>query len=175
MARLQEIKIRAFIDADTERIVEIYIKAFAEHPWNETWTRQEVLEDLALAFSKKNPLVLVAQAPSSQLVGFTWGYETPFDEFPFLEGKVRGSSVYMDEIAVDPEFRQKGVGRSLCAGLFAQAVKAGFDEMVLRTDENNTASITLFSSAGFVSLGNIDPNYPTRPYMRRDLQASLRG
>lgn len=58
---------------------------------------------------------------------------------------------------------------------FVESAKAGFDEMVLRTDENNTASITLFSSVGFVSLGNIDPNYPTRPYMRRNLEASLRG
>lgn len=117
MARLQAIRIRAFVDTDTEKIVEIYRKAFAEPPWNETWTKEQVLEDLSLAFSKKNPLVLVAQAPPSQLVGFTWGYETPFDEFPFLQGKVRGNCVYMDEIAVDPAFRQEGVGRSLCAGL----------------------------------------------------------
>ncbi len=160
--------VRTFERHDLEEIVRIYRKAFAEPPWNERWSREEVVRDLDYAESQRNPLILVA-ARGQSLVGFTWGYSVPFEEFPFLRGTVRQNTVYMDEIAVDPNARRMGVGRQLC-NTFTQMSAVIFEEMVLRTDEGNVASINLFASLEFSMIGKIDERYPSRPYLKKELR-----
>ncbi len=160
-------KIRTYKDTDLEDLVRVYRKAFAEPPWNEKWSDEEVKKDLEYAKSQRNPLILVAQRRSAFL-GFTWGYSLPLEKFPFLEGRVSARSIYMDEIAVDPKFREKGVGEKLAAK-FSRYSSLEFDEIVLRTDENNSASIGLFTKLGFTQIGVYDPKFPSRLYLKRKL------
>ena len=160
--------VRTFELDDIEELVRIYRKAFAEPPWNERWSRQEVIKDLDYALCQRNPLVLVALV-GGELVGFTWGYSVPFEEFPFLRGNVGQNTVYMDEIAVDPTARRMGVGRRLC-NTFTQISAVAFEEIVLRTDESNFASMSLFASLEFSMIGKIDERYPSRPYLKKELR-----
>lgn len=168
--RFKRKKIRAYSEEDLEKIIEIYKRAFAEPPWNERWTDEEVKQDLEYAMSQRNPLVLVATRRDAFL-GFAWGYELPIEKFPFLQGIVNEKSMYIDDIAVDPNFRAQRVGRKLTLNFLYSSIDAEFDQVVLRTDETNKASMALFTSVGFSNLGVYDPQFPTRIYLKRELRA----
>ena len=106
-------------------------------------------------------------------MGFTWGYNLQMEKFPFLDGLVKNAT-YMDEIAVISERRAKGVG-TLLGNEFLTAAKKTSSEVVLRTDERNTASMALFKKLGFEPVRMqetiiYDPEFPDRIYLRRELK-----
>lgn len=107
------------------------------------------------------------------LVGFTWGYKLSIEKFPFLESKISTAS-YMDEIAVRGNTRMKGIGYNLGAKYLETAKLQGFAEVVLRTDQRNEASMTLFRKLGFEGIKDgerfvYDPEYKDRIYLRKEL------
>jgi len=144
--------VRPFRRGDIGPLVSIYRKAFREPPWNEDWKPEEVRKDLEFAISQAKPVILVLER-ERRIRGFTWGYSLPMEKFPFLEGAVEGNAIYMDEIA---------------SGL------AGFEQAVLRTDQRNEASMSLFGSVGFSNMGICDPEYPSRLYLRKRLEDAIR-
>jgi ribosomal protein S18 acetylase RimI-like enzyme len=161
--------VRQYSPKDLNRLVKIYQDCFAEPPWNETWSREEVIEDLDMAFAQKLPLVLIAEI-REKLVGFIWGYQMPFEKFPFLEGKIPIKSSYGDEIAVEKEFRRNEVAKRLTREYMQEARNQGIEGFVVRTDVENKGSIPLLKSLGLDSLGIRDPEYPTREYFFRRIQ-----
>ena len=140
------------------------------------WSAKNIRDDLEFALSQPNQIVLVAKNKNGS-TGFTWGYKLPFEKFPFLEGKVSEQSVYMDEIAVKGNKRQKGVGTALGREFLVKANEEGILEAILRTDERNSASMALFRKLGFSSIpdtserGKVyDPKFPNRIYLRKALR-----
>ena len=155
------------------QVILTYQSAFAEPPWNETWSDKEIIFDLEFALSQKNPIVLVANIDKN-ILGFTWGYDLPIEKFPFLEGKISRKTNYMDEIAVTGNSRLKGIGKLLGQNYLEYLKKQGSNECVLRTDERNLASMTLFKRLCFVPvLDNnkpiYDPEYKSRIYLKNKL------
>ena len=130
------------------------------------WSSEEIIQDLEFALSQQNKLVLVAEN-NARIAGFTWGYKLPFEKFPFLEGKISPSTLYMDEIAVRGDKRLKGVGTRLGEAFLDSAKAQGLEEAILRTDERNPASIALFRKLGFREIGIKDPEFPSRTYMKK--------
>ncbi|MBI4144452.1 GNAT family N-acetyltransferase [Candidatus Woesearchaeota archaeon] len=190
--------IRQYETKDLEEVIRVYKSAFAEPPWNEFlkcsfcsveygkkeaigetckkckrktvlieyWSNAEIIKDLEYAIAQPEPIVLVAELKN--LAGFTWGYKIPPEKFPFLKTLVPENAVYMDEVAVRSEMRQKGIGKKLCIAFLETAKKP----VVLRTDERNTASMALFARTGFVPVLTQgkpvkDPEYPNRIYLWR--------
>ena len=97
----------------------------------------------------------------------------PIEKFPFLDGKI-GDSSYMDEIAVRGNTRMKGMGYRLGLSYLETAKLQGFNEVVLRTDDRNTASMALFGRLGFEKIKNgdgyvYDPEFSNRIYLRKEL------
>jgi ribosomal protein S18 acetylase RimI-like enzyme len=162
------INVRAYNERDLQQLIEVYQSAFAEPPWNETWTSEQVIEDLELALSQKDPIVLVADE-NNMLLGMTWRYRLPLDKFPFLEGRVKSNCSYMDEIAVRGNYRKRGIGRMLGNAYLLETKMQRMNEVALRTDERNEASMALFKSIGFGLLGIRDPEYCNRQYLLKRL------
>ncbi len=139
------------------------------------WSADDVKQDLEFALSQQEPIILVAEN-SDGLAGFAWGYMLPFEKFPFLSGKVEQEASYMDEIAVKGDKRLKGIGTQL-GRKYLEAAKERASEVVLRTDERNVSSMSLFRKLGFSNMpdsknpkGNIyDPVYQNRIYLKKDL------
>jgi len=134
----------------------------------EFWSSKEITEDLDFANSQPEPIILVAEN-NRGLVGMTWGYQLPFEKFPFLEGRIDQKSNYIDEIAVAGDRRLKGIGTLLGKRYLQLSEQKGIRESVLRTDQRNTASIALFKKLGFRSLGIYDPQYADRIYLSKKL------
>jgi ribosomal protein S18 acetylase RimI-like enzyme len=133
------------------------------------WSTEDIKKDLDFAQSQNQPLILVAEK-ENKLIGFTWGYKTPLEKFPFLEGIISSNSNYMDEIAVSGDSRIKGIGTTICQEYIKTCAEQGIEEIVLRTDERNTASMALFKKQGFKPLiknryAVYDPEYPQRIYL----------
>jgi len=124
----------------------------------EFWSSKDIQQDLEFAISQPCPLILVAENDDG-LCGFTWGYQLPFEKFPFLDGKIIENSSYMDEIAVRGNKRLKGIGMTLGREYLQTASNQSLDSVVLRTDETNVASMTLFKKLGFVLLDVRDPEF----------------
>lgn len=160
------INVRRYNEKDLRQLIRLYQQAFAEPPWNETWSDEDVEKDLRFALSQSQPIVLVAM-DNETLVGTSWGYKLPLEKFPFLRGRVNPSCSYMDEMAVNAQIRQQGIGKMLGNAYFTEARQQKIPEIVLRTDERNNASMALFRSLGFNLLGVRDPQYNNRQYLSR--------
>ncbi len=165
--------IRPFRESDLDQLISVYQSAFAEPPWNEEWTAEQVEEDLRYAQKQDDCVVLVA-CDDDRLVGFTWGYRMPIEKFPFLEGLVEQGANYMDEMAVLKQNRTKGVGTLLGKEYFRIVSEKGAPESVLRTDRRNTASVALFGKLGYTRVMDsdspvMDPEFEDRLYFRRCL------
>lgn len=166
------VQIRLFEQRDLDSTISLYQRAFREPPWNETWTREQVEEDLRFAQTQPNPILLVALL-ADELVGFTWGYQLPFEKMLFLTGRVLQESSYIDEVAVAKDARIRGIGVKLCNAYTNSARTQGMKQLVLRTSVNNPASVALFTKVGFTPLcakereGLYDPVYQDRLYFWR--------
>jgi len=152
---------------------------------------------LSFAKAQEKSIILVAEVLRysscsddripGEIAGFTWGYLLPFAKFPFLEGKVARDSSYIDEVAVDKTKRLSGVGRALCNSYREIARQQGIEQLVLRTNISNTASVGLFTNIGFRpiyakeregfhendDLKVFDPDYSDRFYFERRVGESV--
>lgn len=163
-----EMRVRPYKPSDLQQVIEIYKAAFAEPPWNETWTDGQVKEDLEFALSQELPIVLVAE-DEFRILGMSWGYKLPFEKYPFLRGVVNNNSSYMDEMAVKKDVRRKGIAKALGKGYLEVAKTPGVKEVALRTDIWNFPAMATYRSLGFESLGIFDPTYKDRLYLTKKI------
>lgn len=165
--------VRPYSEADLKDLIGVYQAAFAEPPWNESWSAEDVEKDLRFAQQQKDSIVLVA-SQLGKLAGFTWGYKIPLEKFPFLRNLVDQNANYMDEIAVTGQRRLCGIGKQLGNSYLDEVRARGQKQSILRTDERNPASMALFAGIGYEPvrgpLGIIyDPEFSNRVYLRRNL------
>lgn len=68
----------------------------------------------------------------------------------------------INQVAVEPLHRKKGVGRKMLAALLEKLRKAGADAVTLEVRKSNEAAIALYESIGFVTEG-IRKNFYEKP------------
>jgi ribosomal protein S18 acetylase RimI-like enzyme len=56
---------------------------------------------------------------------------------------------YIDDIAVEPEYRGEGIGRALMARAIAWAKEKGLPGLMLETQDNNVPACRLYARCGF--------------------------
>lgn len=79
----------------------------------------------------------------------------------FILCRAIGGEAEILTLAVRPEARQRGLGRSLLEAAAAIATKAGAEAMFLEVAEDNTAAMGLYQSSGFRLAGR-RPGYYRR-------------
>lgn len=80
--------------------------------------------------------------------------------------------VFVENVAVHPEYQHRGLGRRLLSFAEHQAVAGGLNEVRLYTNELMTENIAYYQHLGFEELERrMDHGY-RRVFMRRVLQAS---
>lgn len=90
-------------------------------------------------------LFVVAEAPDRGIVAFAASF--PYSSRPCYAG-IGEFSVY-----VERDFRGRGAGRAVLAGLIQSAEAAGLTKLTSRVFPENTASRALLKSIGFVEIG----------------------
>ena len=111
------------------------------HPWSEQALRDELENEQAVFF--------VAEDETGRLMGYT-GMHVVLGE------------CYMDNLAVDPSFRHKGVGRALLQALIDWAREHEGVFPTLEVRPSNEIARHLYTAMGFQEVG-CRPRYYTDP------------
>lgn len=132
----------------------LYARVFAEPPWNEKWTEEDVRKEFADWRRQKHPLILVARDDAGRVVGASVGHhiENFLDRTPYLKGKVPQNSYYLRDVAVHPDYRRLGLAHTFTLIRELHANLLGCDAVISRTHEANTPRLELFKMHGYRKL-----------------------
>jgi len=75
----------------------------------------------------------------------------------------------IDNVAVDPSHRGRGLGRALLEFAEAEAWRAGFDSIYLYTHEKMTENLAIYSKLGYVEYDRRSQGEFSLVYMRKHL------
>lgn len=75
----------------------------------------------------------------------------------------------IDNVAVDPSHRGKGIGKVLLEFAEAKARRAGFDSIYLYTHESMTGNVALYARIGYVEYDRRSQGEFSLVYMRKPL------
>lgn len=120
------------------------------------WTRQQWLD----IFHSQNPprLAWIAEAWATE-----FKIEPEVRAIGFLVAQNGGPEWELENIAVLPEFRRKGVACGLLSALLAQARSLRAERILLEVRASNHAAIRLYHASGFQSLARRREYYRNPP------------
>ncbi|MBN2565610.1 MAG: ribosomal protein S18-alanine N-acetyltransferase [Candidatus Eisenbacteria bacterium] len=121
------LSIRPFSSKDLDRVCQLEEAVFAM-PWSRDSFESE-LEDDGIAFS--------------------WVAERGGRLLAYLIAWLVEDELHIGNIAVDPDHRRQGIGRSLLAYCLARAAERGVIRATLEVRESNSTAITLYEESGF--------------------------
>lgn len=134
--------IRRMREADLAAVRAIEAMSFS-NPWSEDTFRGEIQNTPV-----SSPLVVVRR-PGDEVVGYLIYWQIRDD-------------VQVNNIAVHPECRGRGLGEAMMRFAIAKVRGAGAEFMTLEVRQSNTAAVALYKKLGFEALGT-RKNYYTRP------------
>jgi len=102
------------------------------------------LELLLEDYIKQGIAIVVGAIIDMELVGFLWLYKHDY----FGE-----SRLHVNQIAVSPQYRGKGIGKQLMIEAEKQAKSNGIEVIDLFVSEANLRSLNMYDSSGFVTEG----------------------
>lgn len=141
-----DIVIRAFrVGHDEEAWLDLNARAFPHLPDQGSWTRKDLVRRLHEPWFSADGFLMAWRG--EQLVGFHWtkvhgggGHGHGHHHDPFGE-------VYV--VAVDPQERGTGLGRTLTLLGLNHLRSLDLDQAMLYVDASNTAAISLYEGLGF--------------------------
>lgn len=86
-------------------------------------------------------------ASPDRVVFFAWLEDKPIGQIRMQ--KNWNGYAYIEDIAVDPEYRGEGIGRALMQRAIEWAKAKGFPGIMLETQDNNVAACRLYARCGF--------------------------
>jgi mycothiol synthase len=132
------VRLRAFVPGrDEDAWLRVNARAFADHPDQGRWTR----EDLALRQAEPwfDPAgFLLAVDPADRILGFHWT-KTHSDTL---------GEVYV--LGIDPGAQGGGLGAALTAAGLRHLASRGLRQVMLYVDEDNPRAVALYRKLGFV-------------------------
>jgi ribosomal-protein-alanine N-acetyltransferase len=134
--------IRRMKEEDLPAVRTIEALSFS-NPWSDSTFLGEI-QNTPVSF----PLVVV-QKPAVKVIGYIIYWHIRED-------------VQVNNIAVHPDLRGKGIGEALMRHVIAKVSKDGATFMTLEVRPSNAAAVTLYKKLGFEILGSRE-NYYTNP------------
>ena len=137
-------------------------RAFAGHPEQGGWTREQLEERLSAAWVDLEGFLVADDPAGDGLLGSCW---TKVHRDP--EGEPVLGEIYV--IGVDPAHHGQGWGRSLTVAGLEWLARRGVPVGMLYTDADNVAALSLYLSLGF-SVDHVDRSYYREPDPDEDPQ-----
>lgn len=127
--------------------VATYQAAFAEAPWNECFSEEEVISTFTRLARTGTLGFAICESKAIGLVG---GY--PYEN---------ESTYYIDELAINPSCQGKGYASELLQE-FMLKIAAHVDRVVLRTSARHQGAMGLYTKFGFAVSGKTEMEYQLR-------------
>lgn len=187
------IHVRAATEEDVPAIAAVYVRAYAQPPWNEQNDPGKSEEYLRWVMRVPGTHCLVAVGESSwpgtgivgasdAVAGFVLAGPRTYEQFvQDWQGvaeqpvggwpEVPGKLAYIWEIAVDPNRQRRGYGAALLGAAVERLAEDGFDWLILRSSERAVPAVALYRRFTFQRLPVRERRDPLAgPWLR-----SLRG
>ena len=130
--------LRTFIvGRDEDSWLDINARAFANHPDQGRWTREDLEARIASVWF--DPRLFLVLMNEQNMIGFCWVKMEP-------EHPERGE-IYV--IGVHPDFGGQGLGRHLVLSGLMAMYRRGASRAQLFVEDDNTAAISLYEGLGF--------------------------
>jgi len=143
------ITVRTFVTGqDEDEWVGLNARAFATHPEQGAWTREDL--DVREQEPWFDPDGFFLAVRDGQLVGFHW--TKVHSQASGSAGQAQGDGGAIGEVyvvGVDPAERGTGLGRALTLVGLRYLRSRGLSQVMLYVDESNLAAISLYTSLGF--------------------------
>ena len=140
---VEQIKVRAAAQADVDEIVRLMRAQLAEHGIDVPGDRLREAVEGVFADPGRGCFLLAdegRQAVGIAYLSFQWSMEHG------------GGCVWLEELYVLPECRERGIGGLLLNGALQEARARGCRAVDLEVDESHRRSESLYERAGFVRL-----------------------
>ncbi len=122
-------EIRAFVNADRERVVELWRQCDLVRPWNDP------NRDIDRKVAVNDGLFLVGELDGTIVATAMAGYD--------------GHRGWVNYLAVDPERQGNGLGAELMADIEARLVGLGCPKLNLQIRTDNEGAIAFYERIGF--------------------------
>ena len=138
------VRLRAFRPGlDDEAWLSVNARAFADHPEQGRWTRDDLRARLAEPWFDPAGFLLAVNTADDALLGFHWT-------------KVHGAGHHEHDpigevyvLAVDPAAQGMGLGRTLTLAGLRHLREQGLAQVMLYVEESHRTAIALYSAVGF--------------------------
>jgi ribosomal-protein-alanine acetyltransferase len=153
MPDLTSAKIRRAAVIDIPRVIDLERRC----PSAAHWMEAQYQKFFQQQSGGSERLILVAEIPwTTQSVAKDAAAELA----GFLVAVHVASEWELENIAVSPTTRRRGIGRQLLAALLDEATRTSNEAVFLEVRESNTAARALYKKAGFTQIGRRKDYYP---------------
>lgn len=144
-------------EAYFKRFSDIYIKSFSGIPYFESYDKEWVFENVWKTHLKDGVIVLALEEEKVVGLGCSISLKKATSQYNFinsLEEKLFNpeKSIYMAELAVDPQYRCCGIGTQLVIERMKWAKENNFDHYVMRTAAQGSNSLSLYKRLGAIEI-----------------------
>jgi len=169
-------------EENCRKTAKLYCEIWKEPPWNEDfWKPKKVIRDLQEQMAKQNAIFLIATNETTEIIGFTWGYEINIAELSQISGvsvnvwkkEIRKKGLfYIDEFGVKGIYRGMGIGQRLVKELLKQISCFDINCIILRTDALAIPARTVYSKVGFKESVIHDAEHQDRTYWLKEIKTN---
>ncbi len=128
--------VRMTEEKDVEGLAGAMALAYSEPPWNEVWSAEKAKERVCSVLSNYNAAGFAA-IENGEIIGGILGFEDPYAEESFF---------FISEIFIAPQWKRKGVGKTLLCHLEQYLSSKNISVMQLISIEDN---IKFYEASGF--------------------------
>jgi|GEM_PF-307275 ribosomal-protein-alanine N-acetyltransferase len=82
--------------------------------------------------------------------------------------RIKDSVLHLDNLAVDPLFRRKGIGSLLLGSMLQEGLDRGCLKVVLQVEVDNTQAIDLYTRTGFLIINRLRSYYQRKKGSNKD-------